>query len=241
MAVKWFFKRSLTGGGAALDGINTTGLADDARATVETSTVVYFYRFDASSSDAESTPDVIAPDTGTGRWHLIGLIAGGILHIDTVNNRVGINTLSPNVDLQIGNGGVSDRNIRMNSSVSGEYIQLYSTGTWAALYKKGTGGALVVGTIDAETLQLVTNSITRIKILPTGEVGIGNITPTEQLDVDGAIAFREKSSDPSDPAEGRSVLWMSDGTGSGDDGDIMMKITAGGSTKTVTLVDFSAA
>jgi len=47
--------------------------------------------------------------------------------------------------------------------------------------------------------------------------------------------------DPSDPAEGKNVKWQSDGTGTGDDGDIMMKITAGGSTKTVTLVDFSAA
>jgi len=35
-------------------------------------------------------------------------------------------------------------------------------------------------------------------------------------------------------------MWMSDGTGAGDDGDIMMKITAGGSTKTATLADFSA-
>jgi len=52
--------------------------------------------------------------------------------------------------------------------------------------------------------------------------------------------LNEKSSDPSDPAEGQSVLWMSDGTGTGDDGDILMKITAGGVTKTVTLVDFSA-
>ena len=50
----------------------------------------------------------------------------------------------------------------------------------------------------------------------------------------------EQSSDPSDPAEGEHVIWQSDGTGSGDDGDIMMKVTAGGSTKTVTIVDFSA-
>lgn len=50
----------------------------------------------------------------------------------------------------------------------------------------------------------------------------------------------EKGVDPADPAEGSFVMWMSDGTGSGDDGDIMMKITAGGVTKTATLVDFSA-
>lgn len=49
----------------------------------------------------------------------------------------------------------------------------------------------------------------------------------------------ESDSDPTAPSEGNSVIWQSDGTGSGDDGDIMMKITAGGTTKTTTLVDFS--
>jgi hypothetical protein len=48
------------------------------------------------------------------------------------------------------------------------------------------------------------------------------------------------NADPADPANGTSVTWQSDGTGSGDDGDIMMKITdSGGTTKTITLVDFS--
>lgn len=54
------------------------------------------------------------------------------------------------------------------------------------------------------------------------------------------VVGQELSADPSDPAEGMHVLWQSDGTGSGDDGDILIKITAGGVTKTVTLVDFSA-
>lgn len=56
-----------------------------------------------------------------------------------------------------------------------------------------------------------------------------------------ALELNERNTDPSDPAEGKAVLWMSDGTGAGDDGDIMLKITAGSVTKTVTLVDFSAA
>lgn len=49
----------------------------------------------------------------------------------------------------------------------------------------------------------------------------------------------ERTSDPEDPEEGNAIIWMSDGTGAGDDGDIMIKITAGGVTKTATLVDFS--
>ena len=54
-----------------------------------------------------------------------------------------------------------------------------------------------------------------------------------------SLAFSESSSDPDDPLEGRSVIWQSNGVGSGDDGDILAKITAGGVTKTITLMDFS--
>ena len=74
----------------------------------------------------------------------------------------------------------------------------------------------------------------------TARIGIGTETPATVLHLSGALTIQEKSSDPSDPAEGSSVLWMSSGDGTGDEGDIMMKITAGGVTKTVTLVDFSA-
>ena len=58
--------------------------------------------------------------------------------------------------------------------------------------------------------------------------------------LEGPFIFKELSADPDDPEEGQAVMWMSDGTGSGDDGDIMMKISAGGVTKITTLVDFSA-
>lgn len=55
------------------------------------------------------------------------------------------------------------------------------------------------------------------------------------------LGMTARSSDLDDPAANASVLWQSDGTGAGDDGDIMIKITdSGGTTKTITLVDFSA-
>ncbi len=53
------------------------------------------------------------------------------------------------------------------------------------------------------------------------------------------LHLQEQSADPADPPEGMATLWQSDGTGTGGDGDILIKITAGGSTKTATLVDFS--
>jgi len=74
-----------------------------------------------------------------------------------------------------------------------------------------------------------------------------DVTLAGTLDVTGnttltAILLTEKSVEAANPDEGSAVLWMSDGTIAGtDDGDIMMKITAGGETKTITLVDFSEA
>lgn len=57
----------------------------------------------------------------------------------------------------------------------------------------------------------------------------------------GRLFMNALSADPADPANGLAVLWISDGTESGSDGDFMMKITdSGGTTKTATLVDFSA-
>lgn len=81
----------------------------------------------------------------------------------------------------------------------------------------------------------------RMILDPSGNLGIGTTPPDTRLDVAGAITSRELSADPGNPDEGAHVIWQSDGTGFGDDGDIVIKITAGGVTKTVTLVDFSAA
>lgn len=46
--------------------------------------------------------------------------------------------------------------------------------------------------------------------------------------------FFLRDTDPSDPIEGSTVLWMTTG------GDFKAKITVGGVTKTATLVDFSS-
>jgi hypothetical protein len=88
---------------------------------------------------------------------------------------------------------------------------------------------------------------TRIKVSSTTQALIDNkADDSEVLKKDGSVVlegpltFRELSADPADPDEGHAIIWMSDGIGSGDDGDIMVKITAGGTTKTTTLVDFSA-
>lgn len=47
--------------------------------------------------------------------------------------------------------------------------------------------------------------------------------------------------EPSNPPVGESVQWLSNGTGAGDAGDVMVKINVGGTVKTVTLIDYSGA
>ena len=47
------------------------------------------------------------------------------------------------------------------------------------------------------------------------------------------------SADPADPDIGQSIIWMSDGTDTGDNGDIMIKVNVGGVIKTATLLDYS--
>jgi len=44
--------------------------------------------------------------------------------------------------------------------------------------------------------------------------------------------------EPGDPPDEHSVMWCSNGTGTGDVGDIMLKIQHGGVVKSTTLVDF---
>jgi hypothetical protein len=53
------------------------------------------------------------------------------------------------------------------------------------------------------------------------------------------INMLERSSDPTEPTEGHAVVWMSDGTGKGADGDIMIASQAGGATKYGTIFDHS--
>ena len=45
--------------------------------------------------------------------------------------------------------------------------------------------------------------------------------------------------EPDDPAENDAVIWLSSGSGTGDVGDLMIKITEGGATENDTIVDFS--
>jgi len=75
MSTTVYKKTALTGGTAAdLDGINGTGLVDSDMAFVTVAGVLYTYILDDDLGGAESSPNIIAPDTNPGnkRWVLQG-------------------------------------------------------------------------------------------------------------------------------------------------------------------------
>lgn len=156
-----------------------------------------------------------------------------------------------------GSGLLAQRN-----STNAQTFNIYNTYTDGSNYERGflkwDSNVLKIG-----TEALGTGTVREVAIvLPNGQqvafgstavripagCNLNRVSGNQQIGISAAPWERifvyesnlvEKSADPSDPAEGQSVMWQSDGTGTGDDGDILIKITAGGTTKTATLVDFS--
>jgi hypothetical protein len=94
----------------------------------------------------------------------------------------------------------------------------------------------------------ITNAITEFSTDGTMAGNSDSAVPTEKAVVTyvaasefGPLNLTELSADPDKPAEGKAKIWMSDGTGTGDDGDVIIAATAGGVTKREILWDFSAA
>lgn len=79
----------------------------------------------------------------------------------------------------------------------------------------------------------------------TGDFGMSG---THDAAVTGTVAMYVRrdymifgdEDEPANPANDDSVAWLSTGTGYGDAGDLCIKITEGGSTKSATLADYSA-
>jgi len=171
-----------------------------------------------------------------------------------ISNDMAVNTNKMTVDSATGNTVVAGTlgvygitslatDLKVNTdkmTVDGATGNTVITGTLGVISNTAVTGTLGVTGITSLTTDLTVNTD---KMTVAGDTGDTVVAGT--LDVTGnttltAILLTEKSADPDDPAEGSTVIWMSDGTEEGDDGDIMVKITAG-STKTITLVDYSEA
>jgi len=164
----------------------------------------------------------------------------------TTNNSGSSNTACGRQALALNSTGSS------NSAVGTNALLYFNTSNNVAI----GSGALVGG------------STTVANNTGVGNIGIGyqagdaitsgstNIAIGYQVDVDSAtgssqinigdryfhdrIRLLERTSDPAKPTEGNMIVWMSDGTGLGDDGDVIIASTAGGVTNYAILFDHSA-
>jgi hypothetical protein len=90
MATKYWPRTSLTGGvDGSLDNIDGALLTDGDHAFVLTATHAYFYVLDDDSGAAESSPDVISPDSNAGnkRWILLDVYGAALpQNLDTTDS-----------------------------------------------------------------------------------------------------------------------------------------------------------
>jgi hypothetical protein len=132
-----------------------------------------------------STGEILVLGAGRANDVPNNIVAGGLtidtntLVVDAANNRVGIGTTSPNAELDI--RGASNPEIRLQSTDSSDPFLYF--GDQVDAVRGGIGYDT-----SANALQLRGyNNSTRMTIDSSGNVGIGDTTPSYTLDVNGDI------------------------------------------------------
>ena len=110
----------------------------------------------------------------------------------TANGNLGVGTTSPATKLQIGTGATNET-ITVRGLIADATFGNDSTG-------------VLIGTVNNAAVRFTTNAAERMRITPTGNVGIGTSSPSEKLDVAGAV----RSSGSTNP-----YFVLSDGTNNG--------------------------
>lgn len=103
-------------------------------------------------------------------------VDGGTLSVDMANNRVGVNTQTP------------QSNLNVHSSTNTSYLQMTNSTTGNATATDGLivgnqGNAAYVWNYENSVLALATNNTARVYILGDGKVGMGTINPAYNLDI----------------------------------------------------------
>jgi hypothetical protein len=210
----------------------------------------------SGSGNAALGTDALRFNTSGGYCAAVGLLALGNNTTGSSNAAFGANALQNNTEGNDNNafglGALLNNTTGSNSTAIGHEaaFRFVASQNTAIGYRALRGGdatpANNTGTnniaIGFQAGDAITTGSTNIVI--GHDIDVDSATGSNQINIGGRyfhdrIRLLERSSDPAKPAEGNVVIWMSDGTGLGDDGDIMIGSTAGGVTNYGTLFDHS--
>lgn len=113
----------------------------------------------------------------------------GALYVDAIDNRVGINTSSPQVPLEVKYSGTEDEIIRIVGTASGKpQMTFYNGGTLhTKIVAAGNNDFSITNTHSTGDMFFAAGGSTRLHIEANGNVGIGVTDPSEDLEVNGTI------------------------------------------------------
>jgi hypothetical protein len=151
--------------------------------------------------------------------------------------------------VELGHDGATDGKLVLsdpNSAAGASLVLTDAAGNEDVTLSESSGSAVVNG-VGGGSLRYA--NVSRL-VWGSGAVAIAGAVPLNPSSAGssnlgeadkgwGSIYGAERSSNPTGPSEGHFVIWMSDGTGHGDDGDVMIASQAGGTTNYGTLFDHS--
>ena len=116
-------------------------------------------------------------------------VDNGVLYTDTSNNRVGINTSSPQVPLEVKYTGSVDEIIRIVGTASGKpQLNFYNDTTLhTKIVAAGNNDFSISNTHSTGDMFFATGGSTRLHIEANGNVGIGTTSPSVLLHVQSSV------------------------------------------------------
>jgi len=137
---------ALTGGTAGcLDAINGASLADGDKAFVLTATQFYFYNLDVDSAAAESSPNVISPDTDAGDKRWIKLSAHAIFGLSSLTEGDVPYASAANTLSSLAIGAANYKAFVNAAGTAPEWAIGHMTGTFTREMDAATGTAAITG------------------------------------------------------------------------------------------------